>query len=73
MHTNYDIKNSYVICRGLRYDIYNNEIKKCKNREMDARINKMLFIRTSFMQDIENNQWKEAEFCLWLISQFSMW
>ena len=32
---------------------------------MDASIYKVMVIRTSFMQGIENNQWKESQFCLW--------
>ena len=32
---------------------------------MDTWIDKVMVIRTSFMQDIENNQWKESRFCLW--------
>ena len=32
---------------------------------MDTWIDKVMVIRTSFMQDIENNQWKEAQFCSW--------
>ena len=32
---------------------------------MDTWIDKVMAIRTSFMQDIENNQWKESQFCLW--------
>ena len=32
---------------------------------MDTRIDKVMVIRASCMQDIENHQWKEAQFCLW--------
>ena len=32
---------------------------------MDKWVDKVMVIRTGFMQDIENNQWKEAQFYLW--------
>ena len=32
---------------------------------MDTWIDKVMVIRTSFMQDIENNHWNEGQFCLW--------
>ena len=31
---------------------------------MDTWIDKIMVIWTSFMQDIESNQWKEIQFCL---------
>ena len=37
-------------------------MKKGKNREMDAWIDKVMVIRKSFMQDIENNQGKRLSF-----------
>ena len=41
--------------RIKRCDIYNNEMKKSKTREMNTWIDKVMVIRTSFMQYIENN------------------
>ena len=32
---------------------------------MDTWIDQVMVIWTSFMQDIENDQWKEAQFRLW--------
>ena len=32
---------------------------------MDTWIYKVMVIRTNFMQDIENSQRKEAQFCFW--------
>ena len=58
------IMNKRAICKGSRYDIWQIQQwnKKGKMGEMDIPIDKVMTIRTSFMQDIENNQWRRSSF-----------
>ena len=63
MHTNWHIKNNYVMCKGLK--IWHIQRWKSGKREMDTLIDKVMVIWTSFTLDTENNQWKEAQFSLW--------